>query len=113
MLILAPILGANFYSGVKLLLKFQTMKKGIIISVIALVIIGFGVFLSTRKGAQPAPPQDRFSKMSSRELALLCEPQEYVVMHIHPTLKIIIDRQLQPLPANVGIEGVGGFSYHS
>ncbi len=91
------------------------MKQGIIFGAIAVVVIGVGLFLSTRPSALP-PENDTtvksYENMSSRELALLCDPQEHVVMHIHPQLSIILDGQPQAIPAGIGIEGLSGDSTH-
>lgn len=84
------------------------MKRTVIIVVVALVVIGLGAFLLSQDIKNPQSTQGPFEGKTSRELAMMCEPTEHLVMHIHPTLKININGQAQPIPANIGIEGVGG-----
>lgn len=94
------------------------MKKGIIIGIIFIIVIAVGIFLSIKDKNDPtktnsaAQTADLYKDKSSRELALMCDVQEHLVMHIHPILKIFIDGQAQEIPANIGVEGLSGDSTH-
>jgi hypothetical protein len=90
------------------------MKKPIIITVIAIIVLGAGIYLASKDKDKfiDEPIVDSYTGKSSRELALLCDPQEHIVMHIHPMLKITVDGQAQEIPNNIGIEGVDGDTSH-
>ncbi len=85
------------------------MKKGIIIAVIALAVIGGGIWLFLQDAQNPQATNP-FANKTSRELALMCEPTEHLVMHIHPVMTIMVNGEKQEVPPNIGIEGVGGNS---
>jgi hypothetical protein len=87
------------------------MKKLVIIVIVAAAIIGGGIALLVQDAKNPNA-SDPFANKTSRELALMCEPTEYVVMHIHPTLTINIEGKAETIPANIGIEGVNGQASH-
>jgi hypothetical protein len=80
------------------------MKKIIIIIVLALVVIAAGIYLFSKDAQSPAAVEDPYTGKSSRELALTCLPQEQLVMHIHPELKIMINGQQREVPPNIGIQ---------
>ncbi len=82
------------------------MKKGIIIAIAAIAVLGLGLFLF-RQDAKNPKNNDPYAGKSSRDLALMCDAQEHVVLHIHPVLTINVNGQKQAIPANVGIEGLG------
>jgi hypothetical protein len=88
------------------------MKKTIIIVAGALVVIAIGGILMAQEVKNP-DAGNPFANKTSRELAMMCEPTEYVVMHIHPILNININGQRQVIPPNVGIKGVSGETDHT
>jgi hypothetical protein len=77
------------------------MKKGIIIAIVALAVIGGGVYLFSKDAKNPESA-DPYAGKSSRDLALTCLPQEQLAMHIHPVLTIMINGQKKEVPANIG-----------
>jgi hypothetical protein len=88
------------------------MKKVILIVIGAIVVIGGGIALMMQEVKNPNIGNP-FAGKTSRELAMLCEPTEYVVMHVHPELSITINGEKQVIPANIGIEGVNGEVDHT
>ena len=81
-----------------------------IIVVILVIVIGAIIYttktsptpkttLTSTQETTPTP----YSKMTSRELAKLCLPMEGNVMHIHPHLTIMANKQIVTLPAGIGI----------
>jgi hypothetical protein len=81
------------------------MKKTIIIAIVAIVVIGLGAFLMFQDAKDPQS-EGPFAGKTSRELALMCEQEEYVVQHIHPVLTIMVEGNKLEIPANIGIEAV-------
>ncbi len=80
------------------------MKKIIIIIVLALAVIAAGIYLFSKDAQSPATVSDPYADKSSRDLALTCLPQEQLVMHIHPELKIMINGQQREVPSNIGVQ---------
>jgi hypothetical protein len=70
----------------------------IIIAAIFALFIGLIVYIINNS------PPNPYMKMTSRELAKLCLPMEGQVMHIHPHLTIVADKQMITLPAGIGID---------
>lgn len=85
------------------------MKQIVFIITLAVLVIGFGVFLFSKNpefGSDAMKAKNKFEGKTSRELSLMCEPQEHEVMKIYPHLIINIDGQLQLIPANIGIKSL-------
>lgn len=83
------------------------MKKLLILGIVLLAILGVGVFLFLKQTPSPEVIKS-FEQMTSRELALTCNKEEYTVLHIHPQLDILISDKDVEVPANIGIETQNG-----
>ena len=76
------------------------MKKNATIVFVALVVLGFLVYLGGVAKKEKAVEE---VAQTSRETAMLCTTDMATEFHIHPILKIVVDGVEQVVPANVGI----------
>ena len=80
--------------------------------IILVIFIGVIIYIANspkptpNPGPTPTPPPapTNYATMTSLELAKLCLPMEGNVMHIHPHLSMIANKQIVTLPAEIGID---------
>lgn len=68
-----------------------------IVLAILVIFVGIIVYVASNK------PVTSYEKMTSRQMATLCLPMEGQVMHIHPHLTMMADKQTITLPADIGV----------
>ncbi len=90
--------------------KYHTEPRvGLWIAGITITVIILLIFLHTKN----SKPQPAHSSKTNREIALLCTTDMATEFHIHPTLKIIINKENIDLPKNIGVGPVCMNSLHT
>lgn len=75
--------------------------KNLLIVLILSVAVVFGIIYLVNKNEEARI--ERYVELSSREVALLCTTDMATEYHIHPLLKIYINKKEVIVPANTGI----------
>lgn len=84
------------------------MKNNLFTWCAGLGVLVLAFFIWSKTTAQP-PEAAR----TNREVALLCTTDMATRFHIHPTVKIVINGEERPVPANIGIETTCMNSLHT
>jgi hypothetical protein len=72
------------------------MKTAIVI--LTLFVVVGGLLYFSKSSEKPA------SKLTNRELALLCDDEMAGGFHIHPILEIVVNGEKIPVPTNIGVQ---------
>jgi hypothetical protein len=78
------------------------MKRGIIIAIVGIALIGGALLFVGRQSSVPS--DDVKSERTTREIATTCDPEMGQIFHIHPILEIVINGEKIEVPANIGVE---------
>ncbi len=72
------------------------MKAAIVI--LTLFVVVGGLLYFSKSSEKPV------SKLTNRELALLCDDEMAGGFHIHPILEIVVNGENVPVPTNIGVQ---------
>lgn len=85
--------------------------KGVIITLVATAALIFLIIFAGGKAGEKKV--ERYTNMTSREVAVLCTTDMATAFHIHPEIYIKINGEDMPLPENIGIKPTCMNSIHT